>query len=138
MPTRRVVWSRRGARETLRQWKSSRLWRQVRREDLSGYGYALVGVAAASLAIALVERVAHITNISLLYLPVVLFLAAWVGRGPAVLASVLSFLAYDFFFIPPLYHFTVDNPNGMALAPRIIGDFTGDGATRLSRARPCP
>jgi two-component system sensor histidine kinase KdpD len=110
----------------------------VRREDLSGYGYALVGVAAASLAIALVERVAHITNISLLYLPVVLFLAAWVGRGPAVLASVLSFLAYDFFFIPPLYHFTVDNPTEWLslLALLVISLVTGQLASAVrDRAR---
>ncbi len=138
MPTRRVVWSRRGAREALRQWKSSRLWRQVRREDLSGYGYALLGVAAASLAIALVGRIAHITNISLLYLLVVLFLAAWVGRGPAILASVLSFLAYDFFFIPPLYHFTVDNPTEWLslVALLVISLVTGQLASAVrDRAR---
>ncbi len=88
-----------------RRW----LWR-VNRESLEGYSYALLGVAAASLAIALVGRIAHITNISLLYLPVVLWLAAWVGRGPAILASLLSFLAYDFFFIPPVTRFTVADP----------------------------
>lgn len=85
------------------------LWR-LRREDLSGYGYALLGVVMASLAIALVEQFVHIANISLLYLLVVIWLAAWVGRGPAIFASVLSFSAYDFLFIPPLYHFTVDDP----------------------------
>ena len=79
-------------------------------ESLARYGYALPGVAAASLAITLVERIAHITNISLLYLLVVLALAAWAGRGPAILASLLSFLAYDYFFIPPLHGFTVDDP----------------------------
>ena len=110
----------------------------MRREDLSGYGYALLGVAAASLAIALVGRIAHITNISLLYLPVVLFLAAWVGRGPAILASVLSFLAYDFFFIPPLYHFTVDNPTEWLslLALLVISLVTGQLASAVrDRAR---
>src|SRR6185312_11247344 len=84
--------------------------RRVSRETLVGYGYALLGVAAASLTIALVEHVVHIANISLLYLPVVLWLAAWKGRGPAILACLLSFLAYDFFFIPPLHRFTVDDP----------------------------
>jgi two-component system sensor histidine kinase KdpD len=80
------------------------------REDLSGYGYALLGVAGASLAIALVGRIGHVSNISLLYLLVVLWLAAWVGRGPAILASVLAFLAYDLFFISPLFRLTVDDP----------------------------
>lgn len=80
------------------------------REDIIGYGYALLGVVAVTLAIALIERFAHISNISLLYLLVVLWLAAWVGRGPAVLASVLAFFAYDLFFIPPFYHVIVDDP----------------------------
>lgn len=80
------------------------------REDIIGYGYALLGVVAVTLAIALIERFAHISNISLLYLLVVLWLAAWVGRGPAVLASVLAFFAYDLFFIPPFYHVVVDDP----------------------------
>jgi two-component system sensor histidine kinase KdpD len=93
----------------MRRIESTWGWR-VSRETLGGYGYALLGVAAASLTIALVERFVHITNISLLYLPVVLWLAAWKGRGPAILACLLSFLAYDFFFIPPLHRFTVDDP----------------------------
>ncbi len=80
------------------------------RDDLSGYGYAVLGVAGASLAIALVGKIGHVSNISLLYLLVVLWLAAWVGRGPAILASVLAFLAYDLFFIQPLWRFTVDDP----------------------------
>ncbi|HEX8728724.1 MAG TPA: ATP-binding protein [Ktedonobacterales bacterium] len=96
--------------QRLRAWLAALpLWR-MSREDLSGYGYALLGVAGASLAIALVGKIGHVANISLLYLLVVLWLAAWVGRGPAILASVLAFLAYDLFFIPPLFRFTVDDP----------------------------
>jgi two-component system, OmpR family, sensor histidine kinase KdpD len=113
MPTRRALTWRVGWRASAqRAWArltSQSFWR-VSRADLSGYGYALLGVAGASLAIALVGRVVHVSNISLLYLLVVLWLAAWVGRGPAILASVLAFLAYDFLFIPPLYRFTVDDP----------------------------
>jgi two-component system, OmpR family, sensor histidine kinase KdpD len=46
---------------------------------------------------------------------VMLFLAAvaWVsfrqGRGPAILASVLAVLVFDFFFVPPLYTFAVSD-----------------------------
>jgi two-component system sensor histidine kinase KdpD len=74
------------------------------------YGAAVVGVALASLVIAAVQTRVHFSNISLVYLPVVLWLAARYGRGPAIAASVLAFLAYDFFFIPPLYLLTVNNP----------------------------
>jgi two-component system sensor histidine kinase KdpD len=61
--------------------------------------------------IALIQHFVRFSNISLLYLLVVLALAAIFGRGPAILASVLAFLAYDFFFIPPLYKLTIADPN---------------------------
>lgn len=106
---RNVHARRRQTQRSFRRMLSQSFW-QIRHDDPRGYAYALVGVVAASLAIAMVERVVHIANISLLYLPVVLWLAAWVGRRPAILASVLAFLAYDFFFIAPLFHLTVADP----------------------------
>jgi two-component system sensor histidine kinase KdpD len=42
-------------------------------------------------------------NLSLLCLTGVLIVAACSGLGPSLLASVLSFLAYNFFFTPPYY-----------------------------------
>jgi two-component system, OmpR family, sensor histidine kinase KdpD len=79
---------------------------------VSGRGYvaAGAGVAAVSIVIGLVLTWVHISNISLLYLLPVLWLAAVYGRGAAIFASALSFLAYDFFFIPPFHLFTVDDP----------------------------
>lgn len=71
---------------------------------------AVAGVTLATGAIGFVLSWTHMDNISLLYLPVVLWLAARYGRGPAVLASVLSFLSYDFYFIPPTHLLTVDDP----------------------------
>ena len=37
-------------------------------------------------------------------------LRGWFGVRSAIVAAVLSFLAYDFFFIPPLYEFTIAEP----------------------------
>jgi two-component system sensor histidine kinase KdpD len=76
-----------------------------------GYLESLLGIALASLFIALVNQFVEIGNISLVYLLVVLYLATRFGRAPAILASVLAFLAYDFFFIPPTFRFTVDDPS---------------------------
>jgi two-component system sensor histidine kinase KdpD len=75
-----------------------------------GYVESLLGIAAASLFIALVNQFVHIGNISLVYLLVVLYVATRYGRAPAILASILAFLAYDVFFIPPYYRLTVDDP----------------------------
>ncbi len=125
------------AQRFLRLIQSTWGWR-VSRETAGGYGYALLGVTAASLAIALVEHFVHITNISLLYLPVVLWLAAWTGRGPAILASLLSFLAYDYFFLPPLHRFAVDDPTEWLslLALLVTSLVTGQLASAVrNRAR---
>ena len=49
-------------------------------------------------------------NLSMVFLMAVLFTAIKFGIWPAIYASVLSFLAYNFFFIPPLYTFTIAEP----------------------------
>ncbi len=47
----------------------------------------------------------------MVFLMAVLFSAVSFGIWPAIYASVLSFLAYNFFFIEPLYTFTVARPH---------------------------
>jgi two-component system, OmpR family, sensor histidine kinase KdpD len=49
----------------------------------------------------------RIPDISLAYLLVILTLASTRGLYSAVLASVVAFLSFDFFMIPPFYTFTV-------------------------------
>jgi two-component system sensor histidine kinase KdpD len=110
------------------------------RRNARGYAEAFVGVAAASLFIALVRQFTHIANISLIYLLVVLYLATRRGRAPAILASVLAFLAYDFFFIPPYYRFTVDDPSewlslfALLLTALVIGQLTSTVQARATEA----
>lgn len=87
---------------TLRR-RSTRAW-------VAQGALAVAGVTAATLVIGVIQTFAHISTISLLYLPIVLWLAARYGRWPAILASLLSFLSYDFFFIEPLHQFTVGDP----------------------------
>jgi len=43
----------------------------------------------------------------MLYLVAVVIAAVYFGRGPAILASVLAVLAFDFFFVPPRLTFVV-------------------------------
>jgi two-component system, OmpR family, sensor histidine kinase KdpD len=76
-----------------------------------GYLAAVAGTALVSLAIAGIRRVIPVEDISLLYLLVVVWLAIAYGWWPAVAASCLAFLTYDFLFIPPLYRFTVNDPS---------------------------
>lgn len=46
-------------------------------------------------------------NIDLLYLLPVLFSAAYWGRGPSIMASLIGVLAFDIFFVPPQLSITV-------------------------------
>jgi two-component system sensor histidine kinase KdpD len=50
-----------------------------------------------------------LSNLVMVYLLGVVLVAALLGRGPAVVASVLSVAAFDFFFVPPFRTFVVND-----------------------------
>lgn len=74
------------------------------------YAVALGGAVAVTGAIAVVDAVGSVGGLSVLYVLLVLWIAARWGRGSALAASVASFLLYDFFFVPPVGTFTVRGP----------------------------
>jgi two-component system, OmpR family, sensor histidine kinase KdpD len=49
------------------------------------------------------------TNLIMLYLLIVVIAAIYLGRGPAILASILGVLAFDFLFIQPYFTFAVSD-----------------------------
>ena len=51
-----------------------------------------------------------VANIALVFLTAVLASAVAFGLWPALFACLLSVLAYNFFFLPPLYTFTIADP----------------------------
>jgi two-component system sensor histidine kinase KdpD len=75
------------------------------------YLSSALAVAIATLAGRLFLAVTPLPNISMVFLLAVLFSAVSFGMRPAIYASVLSFLAYDFFFIEPLYTFQITEPS---------------------------
>jgi two-component system sensor histidine kinase KdpD len=65
-------------------------------------------VVAAVTLVGLPARGAfELSNIAMIYLLGVAAVALYLGRGPSVLASVLSVAAFDFFFVPPFHTFAV-------------------------------
>jgi two-component system sensor histidine kinase KdpD len=77
---------------------------------LSGYGWAGGGVGAATACFWLVREYLDKGQASLLYLPVVIACAIRFGFGPAVAGALLSFLCWNFFFLPPFGTFVVADP----------------------------
>lgn len=77
---------------------------------LRGYAAALAAVVVVTVVIGAIEARAHVANISMLYLVAVLGGATLVGRGPAIAASIASFLAFNWFFVDPIHTLTVGDP----------------------------
>jgi two-component system, OmpR family, sensor histidine kinase KdpD len=69
---------------------------------------AVVGAMLVTGIIAMFQLYPRIPNISIVYLLVVLALASLRGRYAAILASLVAFLSFDFFLVPPLYVFTIN------------------------------
>lgn len=70
-------------------------------------GLVLVGVVTL-LGLPL-KNILEPTNLIMFYLLAVVITAVYLGRGPAVMASVVSVLAFDFFYVNPIFTFTVSD-----------------------------
>jgi two-component system sensor histidine kinase KdpD len=72
--------------------------------------------ALATAAGVLVDTYIKLPNVSLIYVVPVMVAAARHGLVPSLWVSALSVLSFNFFFLPPLYQFTIADPaNVLAL-----------------------
>ena len=60
----------------------------------------------------------NLTNLALLYLIPVMAAATLYGLRTGLFAGVLSSLAYNFFFLPPLHTFTISDPENILTIAR--------------------
>ena len=79
------------------------------RVSLSDYGAAVLYLVLATLVCFAMYPYFHLSNLIMVYLLGVALTATECGRGPAILSSLLSVLAFDFFFVPPRFTFTVED-----------------------------
>ncbi len=68
---------------------------------------AIVGTLLVTGLIYVFKLYPRIPNILLVYLLIVLALASTRGLYAAIVASVVAFLSFDYFLVPPLYTFTI-------------------------------
>ena len=78
------------------------------------YALALLAVGIALGVGVLVRPYLGIENIDLVFLTAVVAVAVRYGLGPSLVASVTASLCYNFFFLPPLYTFTIADPTNVA------------------------
>ncbi|VVN11375.1 sensor histidine kinase [Pseudomonas fluorescens] len=111
--------------------------RQRSAQSLVWFDYALAVVAtvlASALAWAVVS-VLPLPNISLVFLAAVLLVAVRSSLGPALACAALSFLAYDFLFIPPNFSLSIQREEDVLtlLFFLLMAALTGNLAARQRR-----
>jgi two-component system, OmpR family, sensor histidine kinase KdpD len=82
--------------------------------DPAGYLVALGAVALALGVSFLINWKLGVENVNLVFLTAVVGVAARYGLWPSLFASVLASLCYNFFFLPPIYTFTITDPVNIA------------------------
>ena len=102
----------------------------------AGYLLAISGIAGVTAALAPFQAQINSTTVALSLLLVVLFIAAGWGNRPAYVASVLGMLCFNFFFLPPIYTFTIADPqNWVALAAFLVTAVTAGKLSALAQSR---
>ena len=70
------------------------------------YGLAAAAVAVCCLVGWIARQIGlSETNIAMFFLAAVVIAAARIGRGPAIATSILGVLAFDYFFVAPIFTF---------------------------------
>jgi two-component system sensor histidine kinase KdpD len=82
--------------------------------DPRPYLLALVAVALALGVSAAIQPWLGVENVDLVFLTAVVGVAARYGLWPSLVASVAASLCYNFFFLPPIYTFTIAGPTNVA------------------------
>ncbi|RXH38817.1 sensor histidine kinase [Bradyrhizobium zhanjiangense] len=80
------------------------------RPYLKALGIVLIGLGAAEL----IQPYFGLENVDLVLLTSVVAVAVRYGLWPSLMATVAASLCYNFFFIPPIYTFTITDPTNVA------------------------
>jgi two-component system sensor histidine kinase KdpD len=114
---------------------------EVRHFEPRPYVWALIGVAIALGFGELVNHWIGVENVDLVFLTAVVGAAVRFGLWPSLLASVASALCYNFFFLPPIYTFTITDPHNIAafalftLVAIIVSNVAGRGRMQTVAAQ---
>ncbi len=81
---------------------------------VSGYVAAIGMTAAGVPAAELAQPYFGGQTVPLIFMMAVLGVAYLFGLGPSIFAALASMLCYNFFFIPPIYSFTIADPINVA------------------------
>lgn len=105
-------------------------------KSIFGYVAALGGVTLVTLSLAPFHAQVNSTTIALALLLVVLIVATIYGSRPALLASFIGVLTFNFFYLPPLYTFTITEPqNWIAFGSFLVTALIAGQLSSYARRR---
>jgi two-component system sensor histidine kinase KdpD len=97
---------------------------------------AIVLVALSTLIVYPLAHVAPVVSLSVVYLPAVLVVSVTWGAWLGAAAAVLSAAAFNFFHLPPVGRFTLqDSSNWVALAAFVVVAGLASSVAEVTRAR---
>ena len=100
------------------------------------YLFALAGVAAATVGLALFQAHSNSTTSALVMLLAVLVSATAFGSRPAFFAALLGVCSFNFFFLPPYYTLTISEPqNWVAFAAFMVTALVAGQLSSYARRR---
>lgn len=93
----------------------------------------LVGLATVTAYAA--RRFVAVPDLAMIYVACIMLAATALGRAAALVASLLSVAAYDFFFVPPYYTFAVSESRHLITFAMmfLVGFLVSDLMTRVRR-----
>lgn len=86
-----------------------------------GYLWSALAIAAVTGLGKVITIAGDLSNLALLYLVPVLLAATRYGLRTGIVTGIVSGLAYNFFFLPPLYTLTVRDPENVVTMLVLIG-----------------
>ncbi|HQZ97523.1 MAG TPA: DUF4118 domain-containing protein [Pyrinomonadaceae bacterium] len=104
------------------------------------FGLSVAAVLLVAIALIEVRERVNSTTVALAFLLVVLSVATFFGRNPALLASFAAMLCFNYFFLPPYYTWTIAEPQNLVawaaftLTALIAGELSAYASRRAREA----
>lgn len=112
------------------------LWSSFAGKRWLGYATAVLGIAVASGVLKLWGPRINPTTVALAFLLVILFVATAWGSKPAVLASLVGLVSFNFFFLAPFGTFAIRDPdNWIAFVTFLITALTAGQLSARAQQR---
>src|SRR5258706_4866258 len=111
------------------------------RSKVLRYGISVAAVLLATVGLQFLGDHINSTTVALTLLLLVLSLATFFGRNPALLASFVAMLCFNYFFLPPVHTWTIAEPQNLVawaaftITAILSGQLSPFACRRAAKAR---